>query len=269
MPSRECRRWRLIPFLEESGKIQMAIDAWLLEQYRLGLCGPVLRFYSWSPPAISLGYHQHKWPNFWENLTWQGGKLQLVRRPTGGRAVLHQGDLTYAVITSNLGVKRLESYEFICRFLIEGWRKLGIELSYGMAGRGYIHNPNCFGTATSADLVLADGSKLIGSAQLRRDGAILQHGSIRLKPDVELFAQVFGEAEKANLDINFDTKDVMDALIQAAAECFGGEFVVENLSDEEWQVILETSSKYSVNLSGYDHAEENNAASIKKQQYLP
>ncbi len=237
MASSEWRRWRLIPFLEASGKVQMAIDSWLLEQHRQGLCGPVLRFYSWSPPAISLGYHQRKWPAFWENLTWQGEKINLVRRPTGGRAVLHQGDLTYAVITSCLGGKRLESYEFICRFLIEGWRKLGVELSYGLAGRSYIHNPNCFKTATGADLILSDGNKLIGSAQLRRDRAILQHGSILLKPDLELFAQVFGEAEKPNLNIKFETKEVMDALILAAEECFGVEFMVENLTDEEWREI--------------------------------
>ncbi|HEY9808986.1 MAG TPA: biotin/lipoate A/B protein ligase family protein [Halomicronema sp.] len=237
MPNSFCRRWRLIPFLEASGTVQMAIDSWFLEQHRLGLCGPVLRFYSWSPSAISLGYHQHKWPLFWENLTWKGEQLQLVRRPTGGRAVLHQGDLTYAVITSNLAGKRLETYEFICSFLIQGWRKLGIELSYGVAGKNYINNPNCFSTATGADLVLADGSKLIGSAQLRRDGAILQHGSMRLKPDLELFNQVFGEGEKINIIDNLNLLEVIEFLQKSAEECFNIELVAEELNDQEWKEI--------------------------------
>ncbi len=184
--------WRLIPLLEAAGTVQMAIDSWLLEQHQSGKHPPTLRFYTWSPAAISLGYHQHQYPEYWQNLTWQGKKLDLVRRPSGGRAVLHQGDLTYAVVTSALTGNRLEAYQKICEFLIQGWRSLGVELQYGTAGRGYIHNPNCFGTATSADLVLTDGSKLIGSAQLRRGKTILQHGSIRLQPDAKLFAEVFG-----------------------------------------------------------------------------
>ena len=170
----------------------MAIDRWLLEQHLSGNHPPTLRFYTWSSPTISLGYHQKQYPQHWQNLIWEGKKLDLVRRPTGGRAVLHQGDLTYAVVTSGLPGSRIEAYKKICEFLIQGWKNLGVYLHYGTAGRGYIHNPNCFGTATSADLVLPDKTKFIGSAQLRRRNVILQHGSIRLQPDPELFAQVFG-----------------------------------------------------------------------------
>ena len=148
--------WRLIPLLEAPGNVQMAIDRWLLEQHQQKNHPPTLRFYTWSPPAISLGYHQRQYPEYWEYLTWQGEKLDLVRRPSGGRAVLHQGDLTYAVVTSGLTGSRLQMYEKICEFLIQGWRSLGVELHYGTEGRGYIHNPNCFATATSADLVLSD-----------------------------------------------------------------------------------------------------------------
>jgi lipoate-protein ligase A len=185
--------WRLIPLLRASGEVQMAIDRWLLEQHQAGKHPPVLRFYTWASPTISLGYHQRRWSSSWQQLVWQEMPIQLVRRPTGGRAVLHQGDLTYMVVTSGLSSKRIEAYQAICEFLIQGWRSLGVDLHYGSAGRGYIHNPNCFGTATGADLVLADGSKLIGSAQLRRGTAILQHGSMRLEPDTKLFTQVFGE----------------------------------------------------------------------------
>jgi lipoate-protein ligase A len=229
--------WRLIPLLEAAGNVQMAIDRWLLQQHQSGKHPPTLRFSTWSPAAISLGYHQRQYPEFWTNLSWQGRKLDVVRRPTGGRAVLHQGDLTYTVVTSGLNGDRLQAYQKICEFLIQGWRSLGVELDYGTAGRGYIHNPNCFGTATGADLVLPDGGKLIGSAQLRRAGAILQHGSIRLNQDAELFTQIFGAESwtKAQLPENFSVEKIITALIAAASDCFEMELVVQPLSQSEWQ----------------------------------
>jgi len=235
--------WRLIPLLNASGNMQMAIDRWLLEQHQSGH-PPTLRFYTWSPPAISLGYHQHKYPEHWQHLVWQGEKVDLVRRPTGGRAVLHQGDLTYAVVTSGLIGTRVQVYEKICEFLIKGWRSLNVELHYGTAGRGYIHNPNCFGTATGADLVLPDGTKLIGSAQVRRGGAILQHGSIRLQPDPELFAEVFGTESFAPVQLpqKPDIEKIIAALIAAAEDCFDMQIEVQPLSEFEWEGILAQQS---------------------------
>lgn len=234
--------WRLIPLLAAPGRVQMAIDRWLLEQHSSGLHPSTLRFYTWSPAAISLGYHQHKYPEFWQHLTWQEQKLNLVRRPTGGRAVLHQGDLTYAVVTSGLSSCRSQVYQQICEFLIQGWRSLGVELHYGATGRGYIHNPNCFGTATNADLVLADGTKLIGSAQLFHKGAVLQHGSIRLDPDMALFAEVFGtKAKPIYLPIAARGESlivkVAEALMTAATSCFDVQFAVQPLSPTEWVAI--------------------------------
>jgi len=220
----------------------MAIDRWLLEQHQAGKHPPVLRFYTWASPTISLGYHQRRWSSSWQQLVWQEMPIQLVRRPTGGRAVLHQGDLTYMVVISGLSSKRIEAYQAICEFLIQGWRSLGVDLHYGSAGRGYIHNPNCFGTATGADLVLADGSKLIGSAQLRRGTAILQHGSMRLEPDTKLFTQVFGETLTVELPFEQEgdalIQTVVKALMQAACRCFDIELVTQPLSDAEWQQIL-------------------------------
>ncbi|WP_154656001.1 lipoate--protein ligase family protein [Fortiea contorta] len=218
----------------------MAIDNWLLTQHQSGQHPPTLRFYIWSPPAISLGYHQRQYPEFWQNLTWQGEKLDVVRRPTGGRAVLHQGDLTYAVVTSGFTGSRLQAYQKICEFLIQGWRSLGVELQYGIEGRGYIHNPNCFGTATSADLILPNGAKLIGSAQMRKGGVILQHGSMRLQPDAELFTQVFGIENFTDLQLPKDihTEKIIAALIAAAQNCFHMQTLIQPLSQSEWKQIL-------------------------------
>lgn len=215
----------------------MAIDSWLFEQYCRGNHPPVLRFYTWEPAAISLGYHQSRYPAQWRDLTWQGRSIDLVRRPSGGRAVLHQGDLTYAVITSGSG-NRMQDYRSICEFLIAGWRSLQINLDFGSAGRGYIHNPNCFGTATVADLVMPDGTKLIGSAQLRRGSAILQHGSIRLKPDRTLVQQVFGTVDAIEqLPRSIATADIIAALERSAQQHFEMRLNSEPLSDREWQQI--------------------------------
>ena len=238
--------WRLIPLLKTTGKLQMAIDEWLLNQHLQGNIPPTLRFYTWQPVAISLGYHQKSYPEYWQNLTWQGTSVDIVRRPTGGRAVLHQGDLTYSLITSRFSGSRIESYRAICEFLIQGWRSLGVELVYGSAGRGYINNPNCFGTATGADLILPNRAKLIGSAQLRKKGAILQHGSMILAPDVEFFSYVFNsqpspvvsDISTSFLSANDRGEDlinqIIEALIRSASECFKIQLITEPLSDKEW-----------------------------------
>jgi lipoate---protein ligase len=238
------QHWRLIPPMTANGAVQMAIDRWLLDRHAQGTHPPTLRFYDWSPVAISLGYHQKQYPGEWERLQWQGQPIELVKRPTGGRAVLHQGDLTYAVITSGFSAKRRESYEQICRFLIQGWRTLGVELHYGDAGRGYIQNPNCFGTATAADLVMADGAKLIGSAQLHRDGAILQHGSMRLDQDAALFEQVFGtRSPMPQLPQTLTPTAIIQALTEAAIDCFEAELTIAPLSaDELTQIAVPIAS---------------------------
>jgi lipoate---protein ligase len=235
--------WRLIPPIETSGEIQMAIDSWLLHQHILGKIPPTLRFYTWSNPTISLGYHQRHYPEHWQTLTWQDKSLDLVKRPTGGRGVLHQGDLTYALIISGLVGNRSDVYQQICQFLIDGWRYLAVELNYGTAGKGYIHNPNCFGTATSADLVCQDGYKLIGSAQLIKSGAILQHGSMRLNPNLELFKLVFDEPINSPSEpISQLAHDrIIDALITAAQNHFRVKFEIEPLTDREWSQIMDST----------------------------
>ncbi len=229
--------WRLLPLLVADGQRQMAIDEAIFVAVENGDSLPTLRFYQWEPIAISLGYHQHNYPDHWSGLRFEDQAIDLVRRPTGGRAVLHQGDLTYAVVTSGMPPSRTESYRQICEFLIQGWRSLGHELSYGSAGRGYIQNPNCFGTATGADLVLPDGRKLIGSAQKRSADTILQHGSMRLQPNAHLFETVFGQSsegvESSATHLLPSTEQIMPALIAAAESCFDMKLTIGSLSAQE------------------------------------
>ncbi len=222
--------------------MQMAIDSWLLHQHILGQMPPTLRFYTWSAATISLGYHQRHYPEHWADLTWQDRPISLVKRPTGGRGVLHQGDLTYSLIGSCFEGKRVEIYRQICQFLIDGWQSLGIELGYGAAGRDYIHNPNCFGMATSADLVCADGYKLIGSAQLIKSGAILQHGSMRINPNLELFELVFGASNTwpPAMISQLSKAKIIEAISQAAQDHFQMKFESQPLADREWSQIIES-----------------------------
>jgi lipoate---protein ligase len=231
--------WRLIPPIQASGSLQMAIDHWLLEQHRQGLMPPSLRFYTWEPAAISLGYHQRQWPAGWQQLQWQGQTLDLVRRPSGGRAVLHQGDLTYAVVLSGVEGTRMAGYQYICEFLRQGWQSLGWTLDFGDHRRPVGDNPNCFSLATGADLVLANGYKLIGSAQLCRQQAILQHGSIRLQPDLALATHVFGpNALGSNQPEQLPKPEiVIEALTAAAQQWFQVELQVLPLSEPEWQAV--------------------------------
>jgi lipoate-protein ligase A len=184
--------WRLLPLIEAPGRVQMAIDRWLLEQHRYHGHPPILRFYTWQPAAISLGVSQRRrYPDHWQHLTWRGQTVDLVQRPSGGRGVLHQGDLTYAVVTSHLPGNVDQGYRTLCQFLIKGWRSLGVELRFGTPDRRYVRSHNCFGLATNADLVDALGHKFIGSAQLKQGKYLLQHGSMVLQPDPELFERVF------------------------------------------------------------------------------
>ncbi|MEO1593471.1 MAG: biotin/lipoate A/B protein ligase family protein [Cyanobacteria bacterium J06632_22] len=223
------------------GQLQMAVDAWLFKQHCAGHCPPTLRFYRWSPVALSLGYHQRRYPDRWHQLQWRGAAVDCVRRPTGGRAVLHQGDLTYMLVTSGLSGSRRQGYEHLCKFLIAGWRQLGVTLTYGQAQRGYGQTPNCFATATAADLVTSDGVKLIGSAQRCDLNCVLQHGSIRLNPDPALFQQVFQETVKPvvlppslrSLSMDQQHQQIIAALVAAASAHFNTVFFTQPLSPEE------------------------------------
>lgn len=229
----------------------MGVDEWLLDRHRQGNHPPALRFYTWSHPTISLGYHQRRYPQFWHGLQWQGQPVSLVRRPTGGRGVLHGGDLTYAIVTSGIPGTRSQVYRRLCEFLSLGWRRLGLPLRFGDRDRSeYARRSSCFATATGADLVTSEGAKFIGSAQLRRGKAVLQHGSMQLSPPRELFDRVFGVSPEsvslpaglagvAGEDFNSDAAidAIVSTLIDAARECYDIEFELRPLSDEEWQEI--------------------------------
>lgn len=235
--------WRLMPYLEASGQHQMAIDTWLLQDYVPRTQQPVLRFYGWCPAAISLGYCQHHYPAYWSNFTWQSQVLELVRRPSGGRAVLHQGTLTYAIVLPHRrSLRRQDHYTYLCEFLRQAWRSLGVELTPGRAQRNDRHNLSCFNTATPADLVALDGSKLIGSAQRCTDEALLQHGAMLLDGDARLFEHLFQQPAPWHQSLGQRTGPIalttlLQHLEQTAQQYFGVELIPQTLTAEEWKAI--------------------------------
>jgi len=182
-------RW--LPSQVLKGPEQMALDVLLLEN-SLNAAQPVpsLRFYSWQGPWLSLGFHQHSVPEHWQALA-EAGHLQMVRRPSGGGAVLHGSGLTYALVWPEPPRKRHQAYEQTCRWLMHGFEELGLPLGFGQQPCRSIAD-NCFAASSVADLVDLHGQKRIGSAQLWRKGQLLQHGEILLDPPQHLWRQVFG-----------------------------------------------------------------------------
>jgi lipoate-protein ligase A len=148
-----------------------------------------LRFYSWRRPTLSIGFHQRRLPGHWPPIL-RNRQLDLVRRPSGGRAVLHAGELTYALVWPQAPQRRAEAYVQACGWLRAAFAELGLPLTFGRqaasAGRS-----SCFATSTAADLVHANGAKRIGSAQLWRGGCLLQHGAILLEPPGQLWQELF------------------------------------------------------------------------------
>ena len=162
-----------------------------------------LRFYYWTGDWISIGYHQKEIPPHWEKLL-LNNEIKIVRRPSGGGAVLHSGGITYALTFRKSHYKNL-SYEMVNKWLIKGFRELGLNLQNGNLRKSPITN-NCFGTSLISDIVDQDGFKRIGSAQYRKKGAFLQHGEIQTNPSKDLWFKLFKEKAppKLNLDLTND-----------------------------------------------------------------
>ena len=215
----------VLPELVLQGAWQMTVDHWLLKAVDAGVLGPVLRFYHWPWPCLSLGRHQHSYPTRWDALAHQG-HLELVRRPSGGAAVLHGGGLTYALVlpmTMVSGRTGVERYRFCCRWLQNVFAHLGYPLVFGQ-DPARLTSSHCFDRTTAADLVDAkDGNKRIGSAQRRSRRALLQHGEMVLwsTPSV-LWQQVFGQAAPPGLPVHpSDLHSLQQLLRQALMEQLG------------------------------------------------
>ena len=178
--------WRFLATPPRSAAENMAIDEALLR--RAAASGEaVFRVYAWSTPTLSLGRNQPARGEY-DLDALRGGGIDLVRRLTGGRAVLHHREITYSVTApASLGVTLRDAYLRINEILVAGLRALGVAAEIaGRSGTGArAPVPSvapCFEEPTEGELVLG-GRKLVGSAQYREEESILQHGSILIDDD--------------------------------------------------------------------------------------
>ncbi len=225
----------------------MAVDEVLWRGVQKGACPPTIRFFAWDPPALSLGYGQSVMRDIDVDALERLG-IPMVRRPTGGRAVLHDVELTYSVVfpedpwepadvaprnpggnsaVSLAGLPHapiLRDYAAISLGLAAGLRNLGVDAT--LAPSTYRVDPRdrsgaCF-SSTSAFEVMAAGKKIVGSAQRRGGGAVLQHGSIPLDLDIDKLCALFklsSEEARARLAANLRKKTI------SVREALGGRIV--------------------------------------------
>jgi lipoate-protein ligase A len=165
----------------------MAVDMAILEAVAARESLPTLRLYAWTPPCLSLGYGQRIADVDHERLQERG--WDIVRRPTGGRAILHTDELTYSVALPSdddlAAGTVVESYRRLSRALMSGLEQLGARLESNPTAQasGDRLGPVCFETPSHYEITWA-GRKLVGSAQVRRAGGVLQHGSVPLVGDI-------------------------------------------------------------------------------------
>lgn len=186
---------KYIDFEINTGEKNMQIDSDLLDfAIKNQLTEPIFRLYAWSPACVSLGRNQSD--DFLDNEFLKSKNIDVVRRLTGGRALLHDKELTYSYIcpVSSLenGESVVNSYKEISQILIDGFEKLGIKLEFPQGKKAHTKFDYCMSISTGADLSY-EGKKLIGSAQFRKEGYILQHGSILFSYDKDLIEELFGE----------------------------------------------------------------------------
>jgi lipoate-protein ligase A len=189
------RNWRLIYHPPAHGSWNMAVDESILESASAGKVLPTLRLYAWNPTCISLGYAQAFSDVDIPRLQTRG--WEMIRRPTGGRAILHCDELTYAIaapisepcLTGNL----LESYQRISKALLLALIMLNIPAERSekplIKSHSVDQNPVCFERPSNYEITYHE-KKIIGSAQARRRDGVLQHGSLPLFGDLSRITQV-------------------------------------------------------------------------------
>lgn len=242
----------------------MALDEALLDWHGAGKIPPVIRFYGWNPATLSVGYFQ----NIGKEIDLEAVKhhqLGFVRRPTGGRGVLHEHELTYSVIVTEehpaMPKTVTEAYRVISEGILQGFQKLGLEAYFAVpktsAEKDALKNPRsavCFDAPSWYELVV-EGRKVAGSAQTRQKGVILQHGSILLDLDEDKLFSLFkypNDRVKERMQKAFKTKAVAineissrNITIEEAKEAFRTGFedglgiILEpyTLSDEELNYV--------------------------------
>lgn len=242
-----------IEFEYNTGEKNMQIDGDLLEFAIKNLIRePFFRLYGWSPACVSLGRNQNE--DFLDKALLKNRNIDFTRRLTGGRALLHDKELTYSLVcpASYLenGESVVNSYKEISKILIHAFEKLGIKLEFGTK-KQHTKFDYCMSISTGADLCY-EGKKLIGSAQFRKEGYILQHGSILLDFDREMTEKVFGEKIDKNsltclreIDsrLTLETiKEAIESSLDFTAK-FPADFIYDKIKSSNCEKRLEPDKK--------------------------
>lgn len=194
------RQWRFIYDQPSSGAYNMAVDDAILEHVLNGQSQPTLRLYAWSPACLSIGYGQKARDADLERIAAFG--WTAVRRPTGGRAILHTDELTYSLTVplddplTQLDI--VSSYRQISAALVDALQRLGLSPAAERANE-MPKNPGavCFEIPSHYEITV-EGRKLVGSAQVRRKGALLQHGSLPLTGDLARICDALAYSDEAS-----------------------------------------------------------------------
>ena len=213
------KKWRLLEKIENSGAMQMAIDeAILQEKVEQG----TLRFYSWKPVCLTIGYFQDLLKEVDVDRCKNLG-VDVVRRYTGGGAVLHDDEITYSICVSETKVPSdiLESYRFICSAIIKTLARYGVQADF-----------------SGVNDVCVNGRKISGNAQTRKNGMVLQHGTLLCDVDVDkVFSVLKLPDEKAKYKLVKDAKDRLVTMKQLLGKSFlKAEF--ENVLKEEFAKLF-------------------------------
>ncbi len=187
--------WRVVVSGKLSAAENMAIDEAVFNGIIAGTSVPTIRFYDWIKPTASYGYNQ-VWDKEVDPVLLEKYDFDYVRRPTGGRLVLHNEEITYAVIAraeEQLAGNVIQSYSEISRALREGFQQMGLEVDLEKGELSSQHqrqekNP-CFTSSSRYELKMKN-KKISGSAQVRKKNVILQHGSILLDRDQSVVADI-------------------------------------------------------------------------------
>lgn len=163
--------WRVIPISSQPAALNMALDEAVCNAIAKGESGPTIRFYTWSPSAVTIGYFQELEREVDVEYCRQNG-FDFVRRRTGGGAVFHDsgGEITYSVLAPEKMFPKgiIESYKVICGWIIDGLRGIGIDAEF-----------------RPINDIVANGKKISGNAQTRREGVLQQHGTILYRLDAD------------------------------------------------------------------------------------
>ena len=203
-------KWRFLDTGFLTGYENMAIDEAVFTSCQEKKSPPTIRIYGWTPPAVSLGYFQ-KAENAVDLDACRRHGVDVVRRLSGGRAVLHHKELTYSIICREdippLGSSVLETYKTISECLITTLKGLGLDVQWvasrekHAAAQEKDKTASCFSSPSWYEITV-EGKKICGSAQKRGDGVLLQHGSLLIEYDPELLAEVLVSRKEAEEFLN-------------------------------------------------------------------